>query len=445
MDLVNSAYVRAYLEGVEARVTRAAEVLDWLDGTQTLNEEELVPPITTPQQRKAWDRFRKQAQSLGPRVINVKAGGAIGGVNWGGDNPNGIDERLDALDLDALAREALKPLVGLGMAAMWAYQPEVGSPRVQLLGGYVEPLYDGDDAAGTPVALYQVRADPEEPSKYVLRIYEFDPEDESVGTIYEWRKADKAYAVGTPPTSVIEGASMPRYAMWGRSQDGVPLGEVMQALPLLKADVARQIEQLRISGENANPIKWAVGDWDFGDEHSPADVLVAQQEGSQLGRVDPPLFEGGFRLHDRTLERLQGDLSMPVASITTGAYPSGEALDLANEPYNRNVARIAMLLSRLLTLVAGDFAVLHGINRDAAPSVSVTVNRERVRRQVTEQARLDYRDGLISFRAAVLTVAQYYPHWSDEEIEEFIAEQTARVSVDDFNAFVTGQAQSLEE
>lgn len=417
---LKSAYVRAYLDGVQDRVNKAAETLDWLDGTQTLNERELAPKIKTPEQREAWNRLTNQVQSLGPRVYNLKVGGAIGRVNWGGDNPDDIDDRLEQLDLEQLAMDALKPLLALGIAAAWAHQPETGDPRVQLLGGYVEPLYDGSDPAGAPRGLYQVRADPDEPSKFVLRVYEFSENDNSVGTIFEWRKAERPYEIGATPTDTIENASMPRFVMWSRAQDGTPLGEVQQALPLLKADVARQIEQLRVSGENTNPIKWAVGDWDFGDEVTAADVVIAQSEGSQIGRVDPPSFDGIFTLHDRTLARIEADLSLRVASISTGNFPSGEALDQANENSNRNVARYALLLSRLLTDVVSDYSELIGISRDKAPLVSVEVNRERTRRLVTEQARADRAAGLISFEAAVITISQYYPSWSDEDIQAFI-------------------------
>src|SRR5690606_40812206 len=97
---LQSAYVRAVLQGVTTRVALAAEALDWADGLQTLDSTELVADLKDEVSRAAWNRLAKQVQGLGPRAVAHKRSAAIGSVSWGGDDPNGIDDRLEDLDLE---------------------------------------------------------------------------------------------------------------------------------------------------------------------------------------------------------------------------------------------------------------------------------------------------------------------------------------------------------
>src|SRR5690606_17006361 len=127
---------------------------------------------------------------------------AIGAVNWGGRNPGDIDERLNDLDLDGMAADALKHLCAVGIAGVWAFQPEVGPPRLQKLGGYVEPLYEEFDVGGEPAAIFQALSEANG-DRYRLRVYEPDADDPRRGTIYEWRNQRDPAAIGVPPTSTF--------------------------------------------------------------------------------------------------------------------------------------------------------------------------------------------------------------------------------------------------
>lgn len=437
---VINAYVRAYLTGIGTRAEQAAEAFDWLDGKQTPNPLELVQPFQPGSDgEKAWNRYKAQVQSLGPRALRFKRDGTIGTVNWGGDNPDGIDAKLEALDLRALASDALKQLFTTGIAAMWAYQPDDGrAPRIQRLGGHVEPLYLEDDPAGEVIGLYQVRAQVGAALRYVIRIYEFNPEDASTGTIYEWRNASAPYAVGNTPTSVIENTSMPRYQFHDRDQDGYPIGEFMQALPIVKSELSEQMKIKRVSDSHAWPLIAAAGDWDIPSDVGTNTILLSSELGSTVQRIEPSSLSGLFTLHDRVLERFRTDLALPINSITTGDFPSGEALEQANAAHVASCKDYAERISKLLTDVVSDYAALLGIDRASAPPVSIGINRDSARVAITEQARADYREGLISFRAAVIAVSQYYPAWADEEVEAFIEAGEQTISLEDFTAGVEG-------
>lgn len=418
---LQSAYVRAVLQGVTTRVALAAEALDWADGLQTLDSTELVADLKDEVSLKAWRRLAKQVQGLGPRAVAHKRTAAIGSVSWGGDNPNGIDDRLVDLDLDRLAVTALKRLVAVGISGVLPHQPETGQPRLQNMGGHIEPLYDEDDIGGTPAAWLQVLAEADG-RKYRLRLYEPDPGDPARGTLTEWRNANQPYELGNAPTEQWTGVLMPTVVMVDTAQDGTPLGELTQALPLLKGEVAQQLRILRAADANSWPKRWMSGDWDVPESETAETVLVATDPASSVGVIDPPKLEGLFALHDRMLDRVRADLKLPITSITTGTFPSGEALDQANAISISTAKELARLVQTLLTGGVRGLCELLNIPRDKAPPVSVEINREQTRRMVTEQARADFAAGLIPRRVAVLTVSQYYPHWSDGEIDEFLAE-----------------------
>lgn len=419
---LQSAYVRAVLESVTARAERAAETLEWADGQQTLDQNELVAGFKNPDSLKAWRRLTKQVQGLGPRVIAHKRTSAIGSINWGGDDPNGIDERLQDLDLNRLAVAALKRLTAIGIAGVLPYQPEDGIPRLQNMGGHIEPLYDQDDIGGTPTAWLQALAEADGRT-YRLRLYEPSAEDPTRGALNEWRHATRPYEIGTRPANQWDNVLMPTIVMVDTAQDGTPLGELAQALPLLKGEVAQQLRILRAADSNSNPRRWMIGDWDIPESESAETVFVATDPQSNIGVIDPPQLEGLFTLQDRMLDRLRSDLRLPISSINTGTFPSGEALDQANAISISTAKEYARLVQALLTGGVGGYCELLNIPRDKAPQVSVEINREQTRRMVTEQARLDFKDRLIPKRVAVLTISQYYPHWSDEEIEEFLTKE----------------------
>lgn len=429
---LKSAYVRAVLMGVTTRVQRAAEALDWADGQQALNPSELAPALKTQEDRVAWERFIKQVQSMGPRAYAHKRTSAIGSVSWGGDDPNGIDEQLRRLNLDKLAAACLKTLVSFGIAGLLPHQPEQGAPRLQRMGGYVEPLYAEDDVAGDPVAWLQVLSEGSG-NKYRLRVYTPNADDPTRGLLQEWRQASAPYEIGNAPSAEWPDVLMPTIEVADTAQDGTPIGELVQALPLLKGEVAQQIRVLRASDANAWPKRWAVGDWEFTGEAGALDVFVARETGSTIGVIEPPTLDGPRTQHDRILERLRGDLKLPISSISTGDFPSGEALEQANAISISTATMYAGLLTRLLSGGVQGYAELLGIPREKAPPVSVEINREQTRRMVTEQVRNDYREGLIPFRAAVITISQYYPAWSDDEVEAWIEEETARIAAPRFD------------
>lgn len=426
---LDTAYMRAVLDGVTTRITTAATTLDWAHGQQTLDATEFIPPWPTDAQARAeaeqdWYRYRKQVQSLGPRILRTKRMGAVGHVNWGGHDQGGIDAKLEALNLRSLARDAFDPLVTNGITAAWAYLDEVTRRnRAQVLGGYLEPIYREDDPAGEIVGLYQATQDPHEiKQRYRVRVYDFEAR-----TITEWRNLTDPTQLGGPPSDRWENTSVPRVAIYDVNHDGYPVGELSQALATLRAEVAAQLKLLRVADAQAYGILALAGSWDVGTEMGPTSVLKAQEPGSTATRIEPASLEPLFTLHDRTMERLRADLALPIASIGGGSWPSGEALQQANVAYVSSSADYAELLSRLLTDVAADYAALEGVTNP--PPVTVSISREQMRATISNQVRADYKEGVVSLRMAATALAPYYPDTSPEELEAFIEREERPLSV----------------
>ena len=421
---LQTAYVRAYLQAATSRINHASSVLDWAHGDQTLISTDLIPPFPTDPKARAravadWDRYKKQVQSLGPRILKTKRAGAIGDVNWGGENTGGIDEKLENLNLRTLARNAFDHLVSNGIAAAWAYRDEATNrTKAQALGGYLEPIYPEDDPTGEIIGLYQVMEDASASGvRYRVRVYDLLEK-----SIREWRGLKDPTELDRAPTNEWPNTSVPRVVVFDTDQAGYPIGELAQALELLRAEVAMQLRILRVADAHSYPILYMTGAWDDPVELGASTVLRAQGEGSAgAGRIDPGDMQQLFALQDRAMERLRADLSLPIGSITTGSWPSGEALQQANVSYITSSTDYALLLSELLSGVVRDYASLEGVKD--APTVTVSVNREQMRSVISTQVREDYKAGAVSLRMAVTALAPYYPATDSEELEAFITRE----------------------
>jgi hypothetical protein len=419
---LDTAYVRAYLADVTNRITSAANALDWAHGKQTLDNADLVPPFPSDSDAyaealKDWNRYKQQVQSLGPRALKAKRMGAVGDVNWGGRDAGGIDDKLARLNLRALARTAFDPLCVNGITAGMAYLDEdTRENRVQILGGFLEPFYREDDPTSAPIGLYQVTQDPGSfRVRYRVRVYDF-----AERSIREWRDLDDPTKLDGPHDEEWLNTSVPRVATFDTDQDGYPVGELAQCLTILASEVADQLRILRVADTQAWGILALAGDWDTDTEMGATTILRSTEASSTASRIEPASLEPLFQKHDRTMERLRGDLSLPIASIGGGQWPSGEALHQANIAYISSSSDYATILSEFLTALTRDFAELESVPEESAPPVTISISREQMRNVVSKQAREDYQAGIISLRMAVTNVAPYYPNATDDDIELFL-------------------------
>lgn len=423
---LETQYMRDYLQYAAAHMTSAAEALEWAEGKQTFISEELVPAFKADSEgHKAYARFIKRVQSLGPRAMRVKRAGAVGHINWGGDSKT-LDKKLESLNLRKIAKDAFKAVFTNGVTAGWAYKEKgSGKDKLQLLGGYLKPLYAEGDIGGEIIGLYQVQATNTPKARYDIRVYDF-----AAKQIRIWRKKASATEVYASPSEIIENAPMPRVVVAEVDQEGLPLGEFATYLPLLKEEVSTQIGILRNNEAHLFAFLVLTGRFEEIKKLGPTTILKSSDTSSRAERVGGADPKGFFESQDRAIARVRDDLSLP-GGFAGSQVPSGEALREANLAYLSSCNDYALLLSVFLTELVADYAELVGAK--PAP-VTVSVSREAMREIICAQAREDYKAGIISLRAATVAVSVYYPDWKSDQLEAFIAkeEEIPEPTVEDF-------------
>ena len=82
--------------------------------------------------------------------------------------------------------------------------------------------------------------------------------------------------------------------------------------------------------------------------------------------------------------------------------------------------------------MVADYADLVGISDP--PPVVVGINQEFEKSARIRFVQELYREGLLPLSAAVRDLSVFIPTWSNEDVDVFIAEQSARVTPDDLRA-----------
>jgi hypothetical protein len=428
-------YIRAYLEQLKLRVALTSEALSWVDGDPTLDPRELVPPFTEGSEaERAFKRYAQQIQSLAPRALRVRRQGGIGTITWSEVTP-AYDEILDRLPFRRIARDASKDLLTNGIAAVWPIlrAPAEGSaaeprPLLQRLGGHLELLWREDDVAGEPVGLLQVTGAANTHRgrglRYDVRVYDFEEEQLRV-----WRDLsdpaalDPATVTEVYPENPGDTLMLPTVVWAELDQEGYPLGEMKQALPLFKQEIGEAIRVLRTSDAHSYPIWTLVGNFEEPKRLGPNIVLRAKDPNAKAERVAPGDLSTLFEEADRTQDRIRTDLLLPIT--TGGEIPSGEALIQANASYNGASDDLARQLSQLLTGGTHGYFELLELELEPAFVVTVKPDRELKRMTIAMQVREDYRAGIVNRAIALGELEQFYPNMDSETLSDWLAESEA--------------------
>lgn len=408
--MLADARIKTFLQGVTDRARVTAQSYEWATGSLDLLPD-LLPTISV-EERDALKRLAKQAQSYGPHALSVLKNGTIGSINWG----KGNDDATRELRLSQLANRFHLQGRVTGMMAGHVYVPEgTAKARIQRLGGYLEPLRDPDDV-DYEWGIYQALAThlgTDGNERWRVRIYDLEREE-----VYEWENLRQPYEIGRIPDPVK--AKMPRYAILNEDVDGLPFGEFMAALPLLKAEWAAQIRSDRAADTTATPQMTISGEATGYEERGPTRVILLNADGKAQYLLPGDLSKL-HEHHDRKLERLRQVLNLP--GVTAGAQrPSGEALREMNLKFTSSCQSMAEALSDLLSDLTADYAKATGA--EMPERVSVNINRSYIQEQMTEQVVLLVGKGLMDKPSAVRILSQFFQEWDDSSVEAFIATLT---------------------
>lgn len=443
---LNEILKRLQLRALTDRITTTEEALDIAQGLWLPDDDLLLPKPANAARQKAWDRAKRQMQSLGPRIMETKMNSILGDVTWGGDS-QALDARLEDVDLRSLAARLLPPYLVTGVMAGLAHTiPGDTTPRITRLGGYLEPYTHPDDV-DLITGLYQAWQTTREVttgsmyadqsnafgdgaqvrrylSRWTVRVWDWS---DGPTVMREWTNLKDPSFLGMNP-DVLENAPTPRFRVRRMSHDGLPLGEVMSATPQLKALWATEARLLLSEELAAFPQLKVKGEWDDGNVIGPGEPLVVDKDGDaewmSPGALDELRQQKGSRS-----ERVRDDLSLP-GGFLGGQTPSGEAFKEANIRFRQNAEGYARDGSGLLTELVDDYAALVG-----AKPVPVSISPSK---SYDEAARVQtiinlYDKNLLPLQVAANELQPFFPTWSDSELQLWVDAQTARVSVADFN------------
>lgn len=408
MNEVQRSWLNAQIMGIELRRRNAAEAMDWMTMPMpVLNLVDILPPANTFEGIDAMKRYAGQVRGLGQRILQKREWGTIGTINWGGDDRQ-VDQALMGVDLHGLAKEAHQQLLGTGITGILAYiHADTNEPRLEIMSGYLEPLPDPNTSEY--YGLLQIWDLPGAIG-IKARLYDY-----TTNVIYEsemkgFTTVNDLIARGQR----IENAPMPHFVMGAADRGGLPVGEVATLIPLLRAELATQIKLKRLEELQAFDILVLAGQWSDVKSVGPATVLQSPEVGSTAMRVGAGDFKPLVDEHNRLLNRIQADASLPVGIISN--YISGAAIREANQAFISACYTYANLISDLLTRGVADYAAL--IGRQPTP-VSIGINREIFRQERMAELIALRQQNLISPRQAIYEISQYYPAWKIDDLENW--------------------------
>lgn len=408
MNEVQRSWLNAQIMGVELRRRLSAEAMDWMSmPIPPINLADILPPASTYEGIDAMKRYAGQVRGLGQRILQKREWGTIGTINWGGDDTQ-VDQALMALDIHALAAEAHQQLLANGIAGIIAYiHAETNEPRLEVMSGYLEPLPDPNTSEY--YGLLQVWDLPGGLG-ITARLYDYTD-----GSIYESQM--RGFTTITDLIARgqrIENAPMPTFVMAAADRGGLPIGEVTTLIPLLRAELATQVKLKRLEELQAFDILVLAGQWSDVKTVGPATVLQSPEVGSTAMRVGAGDFKPLVDEHNRLLNRIQADASLPVGIISN--YISGAAIREANQAFISACYTYAQKLSVLISRGVAQYSAL--IGRNPVP-IDIGINREIFRQERMAELIALRQNNLISPRQAVYEISQYYPAWKPEDLESW--------------------------
>ena len=417
----------------------------------------ILPEPDGDEREAAWLRAKRQTVSIGTRILRSKKQAVLGGgINWGKVDDR-TDEALRALNLEQLATGLLENAVIDGIIAAYAHETEVetedgemvgsGEFKISRIGNYVQPYLSPmnvDEVTGLFQAWssfnHDTRAtlDQQEASRsshqydstasgklrYFVRVYDFEDQ-----CIKIWRNLRKPTDLAGVAHQVIEDAPPIRYHIYERTDDGLPLGEMLQSAPTLMNHYALQLLRT-LSGEiSALPMLVTKGEAEITGV-GPAQAVSLEADGSAEWLSTADNLKEINDLLERAESRLRNDLSLSGGFLGNDS-PSGEALKEANVKFIQNTQMYAESISQVLTKCVNDYAELSGAFSEPV-EIAVLPSKEHQKDENINLILMVYEKNLIPLSVAATELQPYFPTWTDEDLNTWIESQTAVVNPSDF-------------
>lgn len=326
----------------------------------------IVPPSSDEDSRRDFKRLSNLVGSIGPKILNRKLDGIVGGFNIGGDDVR-IRQYLDEnYDLRVLIEKVARDTIVKGIGGLAVGVDSDGEPYVYRLGGYITKLYSDIDI-DTEVGVLQIEQN--EDLTYDLRVYEG-------GTVKHWtNKRNLSMTNLDNPDHIYEsGVEQVAFTIEYQVDDAnMPVGEMEQLAPLLKAIIAVESRIHRVSEIFGFPkpvIKGTIQQF----ENAPHNAIYVS-EGGDVSYLVPASFDNLIKQKIDLLNELNEVATLPSGFVGRGNQPSGSAIREANIGFNNSIERYSRLLSRVFT---NAFYVFFGAIGFNVTDFSITITPNRV-------------------------------------------------------------------
>jgi hypothetical protein len=450
---MNDLLARLHLDSALQRIHAFDMITDITLGIWVPEDDFLLPAPNNTTRKEAWARVKRQMQTDGPSILKTKLAAVLGDVSWGG-NSDSLDDALAGIDLRALARRLLRPYITHGMMAGVTTQVEgMMEPRITRLGGYLEGITDPDDV-DTIVGIYQVipvntitaggvtraaggtdaafgtpgtTTRPENGIAYHVRVYHWGDSPPDRADLLEWNNLRNPTHLSRAPIETL-GVQRPRFRILEQTPEGLPLGEMEVLTPQLMALWATEARMTLSEELSAFPMLKVMGealgdDWAIG----PGEP-ISLAEGSDAEWMEPGNLAELREQRDLRRERNRNDASLPGGFLGNDS-PSGEAISEANIRFRQNISGYANDVQGILTELVADYATLVGVSEQ--PSVSVTPSKEYDAKERIESVIALFASGLLPLNVAAREIQVFFSTWSDDELNEWVVEQSAVVRPED--------------
>jgi hypothetical protein len=248
-----------------------------------------------------------------------------------------------------------------------------------------------------------------------VEVYDFIRPDSTVHRV--WQELSDPTELGFNPDQEFESTARPRYALHGLQADGLPTSAVLANEGRILGLYATELRLATTEELSAFPMLVTRGGVDV-KQVGPAEVIAADVDG------DAKWLDPGSLQELREQARLKRDIvreafNLPGGSLG-GQTPSGEALMEANRGFMQETRATADAISSVLSEVVSDYLALHSL-----PPVTIQVPIDR---SYTTASLLEVVEKGVELKAVPKSVtARMFQqflgsHYSDEELEEFLAE-----------------------
>lgn len=430
---ISELIARARLTAIGERVNDSILVRELTSGVYEPQPGDFIPPFPTDPElyaaaQQAWKRVSQQVATIAPEALRTLVDATVGSTNWGGTG-SALDEAITTENMERFCRGWASDWYNDGIMAGYAYESrDTGEVSLTALGGYLEPIYN-QFTLNKIDGLMQIESYWGTTAKGVVkrwltRFYDWSEQKNDTDPIrmVEYRDMDSPVLLSTGIKT--EDLKFPpvRWRIAQTTPEGFPIGSMMQAAKLFLGLFATEYRLARVEEYAAHPVP-VFEDGEISTV-SPGHPVKGRFQFAQPGSLEELRKQRAIKL-----DGIRSFLRLPTA-LAGSDMPSGEALAQLNQGFYQVTSTVAQALSGIISQLIADFANLANLPIPDGFKFAVIPNRDYVRKQVMTDIPVLHEKGIIPLGVAAREIQPFLPTWTDEELQQWIDEQSKPLTPD---------------